>query len=310
MTAGLILGPDFHYLDHLAPLCAKLKVPLIVTDVEVQKLALTFYPDLEVIYFHSFEAPERVVVNYETIYTCMPRPLFEQEFFLAQKLHQKKVKTIWCPHGNSDKGRHSPLMEGLKDEEHILSYGPRIEAFIKEKGIDVPMTRVGNFRLEYFKTHESFYEGLVPSKKGRVILYAPTWQDSEKNSSFVSLWPYLLRVPSHLTLWVRLHPHLYIQCPDEIEAFKSQATDNVVFIENFPPVYPILAKSDLYIGDMSSVGYDFLYFRKPLIVLNSSTLAGASTYLPKEEYGSLFALCETLWQAPPLEHSLYEETYC
>ena len=30
--AGLIYGPDLHHLDHLAPICSLMNIPLIVTE--------------------------------------------------------------------------------------------------------------------------------------------------------------------------------------------------------------------------------------------------------------------------------------
>ena len=41
------------------------------------------------------------------------------------------------------------------------------------------------------------------------------------------------------------------------------------FIIDFPPVYPLLAQCACYIGDYSSIGYDFLAFDRPLFFLPS-----------------------------------------
>ena len=40
------------------------------------------------------------------------------------------------------------------------------------------------------------------------------------------------------------------------------------FFKRLSLVFPILANTDLYIGDMSSIGYDYLIFDKPLFFLN------------------------------------------
>jgi len=40
---------------------------------------------------------------------------------------------------------------------------------------------------------------------------------------------------------------------------------------DFPPIYPLLEKSAFYIGDYSSIGYDFLYFNRPLFFVSSTS---------------------------------------
>jgi CDP-glycerol glycerophosphotransferase (TagB/SpsB family) len=35
-------------------------------------------------------------------------------------------------------------------------------------------------------------------------------------------------------------------------------------LEHFPPVYPILSLADVYLGDASSVGYDYLFYERPM----------------------------------------------
>ena len=49
---------------------------------------------------------------------------------------------------------------------------------------------------------------------------------------------------------------------------KYEMNDRVSFILDFPPIFPLLAISDIYIGDFSSIGYDFLGFNKPMFFLN------------------------------------------
>ncbi|NGX26595.1 MAG: hypothetical protein K940chlam6_00520, partial [Chlamydiae bacterium] len=277
--AGLIYGPEFHHLDHLAPLCALLEIPLILTEDKLAALAEKFYPDLKILHWHPHEAPEKLVTSFDTIIYSTPRVLFDEVFFFAQRLHNKRIRTIWCPHGNSDKGRNSSFMEALQDEELLLTYGPRIEAFLQEKGVTAPTKRVGNYRLAYYEKHREFYDSLLPKKK-LSLLYAPTWQDRENNSSFPKIWPLLLKAPKEFSLFVKLHPHLYQQFPEEIATLKKEG---VQFIKDFPPIYSLLAKMDLYIGDMSSIGYDFLAFKRPMVLLTPSELTKAGRYVPPKE---------------------------
>lgn len=260
-ACGFLYGPDSHHLDHLAPLCALESLPLIVTDETIFALGKKYYPDLKLLLWDEREAPEKLVFEFDTVIYSIPRVLFDQIFFFAQALQKKRIKTIWCPHGNSDKGRHSPYMEALKDEELILTYGPRIENFLKEKGVEAPIKRIGNYRFAYYQKHKRFYDSLLPPKENPIVLYAPTWQDGEKNSSFPHVWTELLDPPDAFALWIKLHPHLYRQYPDEIAELKEKQQ----LIEDFPPIYPLLERADLLIGDASSINYDFLVFHRPMI---------------------------------------------
>jgi teichoic acid glycerol-phosphate primase len=308
-TAGLLYGAEPHFLDHLAPLCALAHLPLVVTEEEIAGQAKKFYPDLELLYWEPNQAPERFVQNFDTAIVCTPRLLFEQVFFFAQHLQNKRIKTIWCPHGNSDKGRHSPFMEALKEEEVLLTYGKRIENFLKIKGVEGKTFRVGNYRLAYFEKHRNFYLQFFPKKTKPALLYAPTWQDGENNSSFPRIWPYLKETPSDFTLFVKLHPHLYLQFPDAIEHMKKELPEHVLLIEEFPPVYPLLSQLDLYIGDLSSIGYDFLPFKKPMLFLKPSELSKGQECFEEGNGKELFEKCRRLIGKKTGAHPLLEETF-
>jgi len=308
--AGLIYGPEFHHLDHLAPLCALLRIPLILTEDALACQAKEFYPDLEILHWSPHETPDRAATNFSTIYYSTPRILFDQVFYLAQALQGKKIQTIWCPHGNSDKGRNSPFMEALAGEELLLTYGPRMEAFLKEKKIDVPVLRIGNYRLAYYEKHKAFYDNLLakklPPKSGKMLLYAPTWQDEEKNSSFIDLLPHLLEIPEEFFFLAKLHPNLYQQYPEEIAKLKK----TIFVLEDFPPIYPLLARTDLYIGDMSSIGYDFLAFKRPMLLLNEQgSLKESGAFLASKDYPRIFEISKKLLREGPPENTLYEETF-
>src|SRR5690606_38510599 len=41
------------------------------------------------------------------------------------------------------------------------------------------------------------------------------------------------------------------------------------FVDGFPLIYPLLKQVDFYLGDYSSIGYDFLYFDRPLFFLGA-----------------------------------------
>jgi len=273
-VAGFIYGPLEHHLDHLAPFCSLMQIPLILTDEELLQTAKLYYPDLTLLHWNCLEAPFEIVQAFDTLFYSTPRCMFDEIFFIAEATLRKKMKTIWLPHGNSDKGHASFLMEGLKDEEILLVYGPKMIDFLKTKQVFKPAISLGNFRLEYYHRHKLFYDSLLetlletPAKK-KTLLYAPTWQDGENSTSFFMAADRLIeQLPSDLLLLIKLHPNLEKDIRALQFKLEHENLPNVRFLTGFTPVYPILEKADLYLGDLSSVGYDFLTFNRPMFFFN------------------------------------------
>jgi CDP-glycerol glycerophosphotransferase (TagB/SpsB family) len=70
-----------------------------------------------------------------------------------------------------------------------------------------------------------------------------------------------------------------------------------------------LERTDLYIGDMSSIGYDFLTFQRPMVFLRKektepTLLMKAGVQLTLEEIPQLFSRI-----APPPKHNLVEYAF-
>ena len=153
------------------------------------------------------------------IFYSIPRDLFDEVFFFAQKLLQREVHTIWCPHGNSDKGHSISFMEALRKKEIALVYGKQMIDVLRVKGVLNQLKSfviTGNFRHALYLQHKNFYDQLAqqeivrrlsPAKK--TILYAPTWQDYERSTSFFDAMPLMAEtLPSDTNLIVKLHPNL------------------------------------------------------------------------------------------------------
>ncbi len=285
--AALIYGDSSHYLDHLAPLAHLLNIPLIVSDPKIAALAKTYYPMVELL---PSEDTEWIVRTYDTLIICTPRDLFDVDFFLPQHFLKKRVATVWCPHGNSDKGLFSTFMEGLKKEEYAFLYGQRMVDLFKQKNVFDQLKAhalIGNYRLAFYQKYKAFYDALVP--KGPFIFYAPTWQDVEKSSSYFDALPHLLSVPENRTLVIKPHPNLPIE---NIE------NPNVRILLDFPPIYPLLNALDVYIGDMSSIGYDCLAFDKPMFFLNQNERDGLYLFecgvpVKKGQYPEIYTLIDS-----------------
>lgn len=303
---ALIYGRQSHHLDHLAPLCALLSIPLIVTEEDSAALARVFYPGVEVILTDYLTAPEFIVSHFDTLFYSTPRDLFDEVFFFAEKWLQKRVRTIWCPHGNSDKGHSIYFMEALHKEEAALVYGKQMIDFLKKKNVFDQLQAhciVGNYRYAFYLQHQHFYDQLakervlahLPPAK-RTILYAPTWQDYECSGSFFDALPHLVEhVPPDVRLLVKLHPNTLEQDDPMMEALleKMRAHPRIHWITDFPAIYPLLAITDVYVGDMSSIGYDFLSFDRPLFFLNTRSepvpyLFRSGIQIKKEAFATIY----------------------
>lgn len=274
---SILTGPYTH-LDHLGVLSAVLDIPLIVTEEHVHNIAQKHYPDLQT-----------KLVSLETLSMQYLADHFEAilesgKFFSAelgpflQLLHGKKMRFVFCPHGNSDKG-HS-----LKDhiEQDIsLVYGDHLLEHLKENGAFKQMRHVvktGNYRLFYYLKHQKFYDTLAQktfferfTSDKPYVLYAPTWSDEENPSSFFLMTEKLIaELSNEYNILIKLHPLLLETHPAHVFAICSRYDNHpsVQFLEDFAPIYPLLARCALYIGDYSSIGYDFLYFDKPLYFCN------------------------------------------
>ena len=268
--AGYLQGNLEHHLDHLAPFCSLMGWPLIVTDEEIFKLGLAYYPDLTLHLWNVLEAPFEVTKQFDVIVTTLPRIAFDEIFFIAEASLNKRLKTIWLPHGNSDKVHLLPWMEALRFEEAAFVYGSKMIDFLAQKNVKIPtIIHVGNFRYIYFQKHRQFYENLLDSMglKKSFILYAPTWKDAEDSSSFDRAIDEVIERLSHLPLVIKPHPNE----SEDIRVIQRKLTCTASWLDHFPPIYPLLERTSHLLGDFSSIGYDFLQFNRPMFFLPPST---------------------------------------
>ena len=225
-AAGIIFDDSPHYVDHLAPFCALRNWPLIVCEPSIAALCHAFYPNLKVVETSLFDVqslPPMVV-------SCSTKAALNDAFPWLNGSY----KMAWLPHGQSDKGFKTPYFEALSKEDLLLIYGRRMADVLHQKNVLIPTETVGNFRLQYFRTHTQFYEKLLNKTFGkeRFLLYAPTWEDAERNGSFWEAIPYLTKeMPSHVKLAIKPHPNTLHQFAPQIERCKGLAPDKIFFIE-------------------------------------------------------------------------------
>jgi hypothetical protein len=267
-NAGLIFDDSVTYLDHLGPFCALAEWPLILTDPDLIQAARDFYPSLSVLEADLLSLPQ-ALRSLHTLVSCSPRILLNTVFASLT------CNTLWLPHGHSDKGRISHAFHILQSDETALVYGQKMADWLTEENIKSPMSCVGRFRYIYYQKWRSFYDALPIfsfEKSQTTILYAPTWDDMESRSSVWTALPSLAeRLPNSINLLVKLHPNTIQYRAAEVERLIGQyEKPNLLFLSKFLPIAPILQRCDAYLGDRSSIGYDFLLFDRPLFFLDSA----------------------------------------
>ena len=295
-SAALCNGHLYHYLDHLAPLCDLLQIPLLTNDLKIEKMAHHYYPMVDTRYIAPAEmTPHYLGTNFDCFYVTEKHTRKKLQK-LIETTCNKQVTFCYLPHGNSDKGLKNPALNPFLVQELALVYGEQMEErFCK----NIPCKRIGNFRYDFYLRYKNFYDELVqkelqlPNKK--IYLYAPTWNDGENGTTIFEKKDF----PEEAHVIVNAHPLLF-----ETHLAEMIALDPLT---DFPLIYPLLARTDAYIGDYSSIGYDFLTFDRPLYFCGKeeTELSKCGSPWPEENdptcaekrqklYKKVFTLCVVL----------------
>ncbi len=272
------------FIDHITPLASLLGIPLIVSDEKNASLSAHYYPEAKIRYWPDYEFRMKELADeFDALISCdYWGPVNKASF----RLHnQKEMKFIFCPHGQSDKGYHSSFLSPYAQQEAVLLYGSLLKEMLVDLQIwdKIPRSAVvGNYRRRYYEDNrerllkladDEVFSRLRPGQ--RTLLYAPTWNDLERSGTFFEQGKRLLEaVPSDWNLLIKVHPDLAQLDPVlyyRLSLFEEKRS-NFLLIEEFPPIYPLLERADVYLGDYSSIGYDFLAFQKPMFFLQKPHL--------------------------------------
>lgn len=282
---GVGINPygQIHYIDHLAPICVMMGIPLLFLDSQDYALGKKYYPDLQAQLEEYQElTPEYLIAKYDVLFMSdlWDRKTFNQKYHLLEKKYNKPIRHVHCPHGYSDKAFY---LKKVAQEDITLIYGNAMLDMLKRHNVFEDLHSYvisGNFRYTYYKQNKAFLDRIVKEEvlnkfddKRPVVLYAPTWLDLLESTTFFDASHYLLdQLSKDYNVIVKLHPRLEL---DDVVGYyqilgKYEERGNIVFLKDFPLVYPLLAHSDIYVGDTSSVGYDYLVFDKPMFFLNKN----------------------------------------
>jgi len=315
----------YHLLDHLGIISVIMGIPYLMHDPEQFELAQKYYPEIQA----ELKEPRTLTPSY--LFQHFDA-LFLSEYYASggikahfepmEELFDKKMRVVHCPHGFSDK---SYFLKLCAYEEISLIYGQHMLDMLKDCGVLEALKCYvisGNYRYTYYKKHQEFYRQIVETevlsrfqKQQQVILYAPTWNDEMQASTFLEAAHHVIGgMPDHYNMIVKLHPHLEINDIATLYQVMSRYEDksNVLFLTRFPIVYPLLAYSDLYIGDASAVGYDFLAFNKPMFFMSrgiTHPLYRCGVEVLPTEYSEIYPIIEKSRALEPALKKVREEMY-
>lgn len=283
MSRGVALNlfSQHHYTDHLGPLCIELNLPYLFIDDACYESACKYYPKLHAIRLPSenYLWDELVdAYDYFLLSDYWDRQLFHKNLAPFEQRHNKQMRQVHCPHGFSDK---SYYFAHAIHEDILLYYGQNMLDLItryQPKNQANAFVRMGNYRYDYYLNNKEFYDTLAQKELfGRyadpqqpTLLYAPTWMDSQDASTFFTAAPQLLQnLPSEINLLIKVHPNIERDFAAEYYSLlgSHEERPNVLFVSDFPPIYPMLNGCQFYLGDISAIGYDFLTFRRPMYFL-------------------------------------------
>lgn len=331
-TAAGIIGPPRALIDHIAPLCALLKIPLLTSSWD-SKHRECYYPDLSIDWQEL--SLKYLLQNFNTlIYPIRwEKPFTEliqeaRSTYPEEEIFKKNMRLIYSFHGCSDKGYNSSMLD--RDEHYneidlLLLYGKRmLDLLVDKKCLQAFKKHVliGNYRYAYYQKHQAFFTSIAEEqifsklpKNNKIILYAPSWDDRENSSSFDYAITLLCRsLPREYSLIIKPHPNmLATQCKrkhfyEQVNPYQDRA---IFILDDFPLIYPLLAKIDIYLGDFSSVGYDFLTFNRPMFFLNhqnalfnpkGALLHQCGRVIQKEDFSTIYSIMDKSL----LEDSFYD----
>ncbi len=263
--AALLYGRDDGHLDHLAPICSLLDIPLYITSNTLYCFALEQYKDITCILANPNDVAAIITENYEGILSTLPRQLLDPIFLFEEITFKKRLHSYWLPHGASDKNN----MSALTNEDTLLIYGDKMKLMLPQEEQEKTIS-IGNFRLQYFIKYKAFYHTLLKNhfRFDRTnILYAPSWEFDI--SSMIDRL--IAQKPKNTTLFIKPHPNSYKKGTLTATMIRYEGIEGIFFIENFFPIYPLLSMMDALYTDISSIGYDFLFFDKPLFFTEDIT---------------------------------------
>jgi len=295
-------------LDHLAPLAFILNIPLYTESSNNFKRLQHYYPKVKSIHKNKFKIAY-FSNNYDGLISCHYwNPKLR---IIFDNIYDKNIKLVFCPHGNSDKGHIAKqIFKTYLEQDGILLYGNHMIDILKKQKLFRRLKKyaiIGNYRELYYKKHKAFYDKIIEKEvfatlnpRKKTILYAPTWNDMEDSSSLTEIYKHLINsFDQDYNLIIKPHCSTLDNTKDFLKDLKDSLPSNIILLDDYPLIYPLLNRTDIYLGDFSSIGYDFLCFQRPMFFLDKHSrdpknnpslfLHRCGIQIPKKNWSNIFS---------------------
>lgn len=249
---------NLHYFAALKPYLDHFMVqnsnPLAIV---VQKLANTELDEAYTGYTHLF-TENCDLDSYDLVLTPS---------FLRSHERGAQTRAIQIFHGLSDK----PFTYERDFSDYVLCLcaGQRqVDRFRRfEHNREMKVAIIGYPKFDFPPTMSPLF-----NNDKKTIIYCPTWRKGGISSIelFLDNPDIIAQLTTHFNVIVKPHPNIFNPNRD----YYSQAI--VDALKQLPGIYlvsagnvmPYFAQSDLFIGDISAAGYEWLYFDRPMVFLN------------------------------------------
>jgi len=190
------------------------------------------------------------------------------------------AKTIFVGHGTGDKP-YMVTKSRLDEFDFHFASGPKYLEILKDSKIDVPqekIVKIGNLRFDAYlngdidKSSELDRLGVVDRER-KTVLYAPTWEWGDG-----TLLKYGYRFAQEITKKYNLIIRPHYKDAKHIRKFRKWAASSGISHLYFSNPSNLassdtmhdFAVSDIMISDTSSVLYEYLVTRRPIIVVKNN----------------------------------------
>ncbi len=181
---------------------------------------------------------------------------------------QLLLRTFWVFVNHGVINRAYGSEPHIKDYDLIVLPGDRDLIELKERiGLSKNYLVLGYSKLDYFRYHDAGIKGIFKDKKP-VVIYNPHFEKS--GSSFFNKGLELLRALSEsgkYNIIFMPHPDLSRKHPELIHTAKN--IPGVFLAERLKINLLYMAIADIYITDVSSSVFEWLYFNKPVLFFNA-----------------------------------------
>lgn len=306
-----------HHVEHLAPWCEIMGMPMLVDARPETLAAARCYPGLAFASTPGLVATPDLRAFAREARARAPRVVFVSELFERWHLRElfggaRPARVVYVPHGFSEK-RQDWARETAYQDVAVL-YGEHAYDQLLDFGVAAALERPffsGDVRRAYHRRHAAHFRASTGAlaalpRAERTLLYAPTWTDAIRSSSFFDAFAAFVEgMPASWCLIAKLHPRLERHA-DVIDTLALRARGrDVHLVRGSPLTHPWLDLADAYVGDMSALAYDFLASGRPMFFTNAtagtaadakdSRLFGCGTVIPPERYGDLARIVDEAW---------------